>query len=379
MTEPIGESGPLLGKVRVVPEWIERVSRTSWAFLGFVGALAVLVLGFAALREIVIPLVISSTVAVAFAPLVGWLAGRGLPRSLAAVLVLVLVSGIVAASVVVVVVGLVNQADELQDQFDEAVVELQDLVDQTNANQLVEDLRAGAAEAGPSVRDGAAAQVGTFLDSAAGFASGLVLGLVLLYYLLKDGPDLVTWAAKGRTPESTTQNERIFNDAGQSIRDYFQGRTVLAAVQGVVIAGVLAIMGVPLPAAIGIVNFIGAYVPYLGAFIGGAFAVLMALSDGGPSLALWSLAVVLFVNLGLENILEPKLIGSSLNLHPIVVLLATVVGGAIAGIVGLILAAPVVAIGTNLFHELEASGFFGQRTDLEGGEAQGRSPPPTNP
>jgi predicted PurR-regulated permease PerM len=265
--------------------------------------------------------------------------------------------------VAIVVVGVVDQADELEEQFDEAVVEIQDLLDQGNANEIVEDLRSSAAEAGPTVRDGAASQVSTFLGSAAGFASGLVLGLVLLYYLLKDGPEIVTWAAQGRTPEATAQTERILNDAGASIRDYFQGRTVLAGVQGVAITIILALMGVPLPAAIGIVNFIGAYIPYLGAFIGGAFAVLMALSEGGVSLALWSLGVVLFVNLVLENVLEPRLMGSSLKMHPIAVLLATVAGGVLAGIVGLILAAPIAAIGTNLWRELEASGFFGPPPD----------------
>ena len=111
-------------------------------------------------------------------------------------------------------------------------------------------------------------------------------------------------------------------------------------------------------------NFIGAYIPYLGAFIGGAFAVLMGLSEGGVSLALWSLGIVLFVNLVLENVLEPRLVGSSLKLHPIVVLLATVAGGLIAGIVGLILASPLVAIGTNLWRELRESGFFGPNDHL---------------
>jgi predicted PurR-regulated permease PerM len=341
----------------------------SWAFLGFAGAVTAVVLGVAALREIVIPLVLSGAVAVAFAPLVSWLSRRGVPRSLGALLAMVLVVGIVVASVVVVVVGVVDQADELSERFDQVVVEIEDLVDQTNTNDLVASLRSAASDAAPTLRDGAASQVGTFLDSAAGFASGLVLGLVLLYYLLKDGPEIVTWAAKGRSPEATANTERILNDAGGSIRAYFKGRTVLAAVQGVVITVVLAIMGVPLAASIGIVNFIGAYIPYLGAFIGGAFAVLMALSEGGVSLALWSLGVVLFVNLVLENVLEPRLMGSSLKMHPIVVLLATVAGGVLAGIVGLILAAPIAAIGTNLWRELEASGFFGPTPDREAEES----------
>lgn len=120
-----------------------------------------------------------------------------------------------------------------------------------------------------------------------------------------------------------------------------------------------------MPGSIGIVNFIGAFIPYIGAFVGGAFAVLMALAGGGTTLALGALAVVLFVNLVLENLLEPRLMGSSLKMHPIVVLLATVAGGVLAGIVGLILAAPLVSIGSNLFRELRASGFFGTTPEDE--------------
>jgi len=76
-------------------------------------------------------------------------------------------------------------------------------------------------------------------------------------------------------------------------------------------------------------------------------------------LAVGALAVVLFTNLVLENVLEPRFLGASLKLHPIVVLLSTVAGGVVAGIVGLILAAPLTSIGINLFNELKASGFFG--------------------
>jgi predicted PurR-regulated permease PerM len=85
----------------------------------------------------------------------------------------------------------------------------------------------------------------------------------------------------------------------------------------------------------------------------------MGLAGGGTTLALLALAVVLFVNLVLENLLEPKVMGSSLDLHPVLVLLATVGGGLLAGIVGLILGAPLLAIGRDLFAELRSSGFFG--------------------
>ena len=66
---------------------------------------------------------------------------------------------------------------------------------------------------------------------------------------------------------------------------------------GVLIGLAAAVLGIPAAAAIGVVNFIGAYIPYIGAFVGGAFAVLMALGEGGIGLALVVLAITLAVNL----------------------------------------------------------------------------------
>jgi len=110
--------------------------------------------------------------------------------------------------------------------------------------------------------------------------------------------------------------------------------------------------------AIGVVNVIGAYIPYIGAFVGGAFAVLMALGDGGIGVALAAFALVMFAQLIIENLLEPKLLGSSLSLSPLAILLATTFGGMVAGMIGLILAAPVLAVGLDVYHELKAIGFF---------------------
>lgn len=84
----------------------------------------------------------------------------------------------------------------------------------------------------------------------------------------------------------------------------------------------------------------------------------MALSTGSVPLALWALAVVVVMNVVVENLFEPRFIGDSIDLHPVVVLLATVAGGLLAGLVGLILGAPAAAIGSDLLRELRQSGFF---------------------
>lgn len=362
---PQGWFGPGTNVVAVIdqpsrpsrlPEWIPRVGIASWSFLGFAGALAVLIFVMATLRALVIPLVLAGFLAIVFQPLVDRLERRRVPRPVGALAVIALIAATIFATIAIVVVGIVDRADELSDAFDDAQAQLEDLAADWGLDDFLADLRSG--DGGGAIREGLGRGIGTVLGSAAAFLSGLVLGVVLLYYLLKDGASLAGLITRRATPESSEQTERIVDQAADSIRGYVRGRTILAAVQGVAVTVALWVMDVPLAGSIGVVNFIGAFVPYLGAFIGGAFAVIMALAGGGAGLAVAALVVVLFVNVVLENLLEPRLLGSTLKMHPVAVLLSTVAGGVLIGMAGLVLAAPLVAIGTNLFKELRATNFF---------------------
>ena len=107
-----------------------------------------------------------------------------------------------------------------------------------------------------------------------------------------------------------------------------------------------------------VVNFIGGYIPYIGAFLGGGLAVIVALGDGGLDTAAVMLVAVLASNLLLENFVEPKVMGRTLDIHPLLVLVATALGGFLAGIVGLILAVPFVVIAGKAIGELRSRGFF---------------------
>jgi len=343
---------------RQLPAWFAHLSRYSWGFLGIAASIAVIAFAIGALRELIIPLVLAAFFAVVLEPAVSWLAGRRVPRSIGSVIMIFVVAVVIFGAGAIVVYGIAEQTDEISDRLTEAQVEVEDYLSQSEIGGYVERLREGIDDSGSVVRDGIGNRVGSILGSAAGFASGLVLGVVLLYYLLKDGSGLTRSFIAARHPTDREQITRIVGQAAGSIRAYFKGKTALAFAQGIFAWVALALMGVPLSGSVGVVNFIGAYIPFLGAFIGGAFAVLMAISEGGIGLALAALGVVLFANLVLENVLEPKFLGASLNLNPIVVLLATVGGGVIAGMVGLILGAPLTAIGINLFRELKESGFF---------------------
>lgn len=354
-----------------VPHWIQVVSRTSWAFIGAALALSLVVVALAAIREVIIPVVLSLFLAVVFSPTVDWLADRKVPRALGAVAILLLIVGGVGLAITTIVIGVVDQQDNLQDRLLDVSTQIEDFVEREERNDVVETVLDGIQGSGSVLRDGIGSTVGSFVGTAGGFASGTLLGLIVLYYLLKDGHTLIEAMFGHRDPAADERARRVVGEAASNVRSYVKGRTILALVQGVAMGVVAVIAGVPLAFAIAVVNVLGAYVPYIGGFIGGAFAVLMALSVGGVGLAAVMLVASVAISAGLENLLEPALLGNKLALHPIVVLFATVMGGLLVGIVGMFLAAPLVAIGRTLFVELADTGFF----DNDRGRQATRAPP----
>jgi len=351
----------------MLPAWMRRVGVFSWLFIGFliaVGAFAVL---FAVFSPITVPVLLAACLAVVFAPVVTWLADHGLNRSLAAVAVLVGLFGIAVLVVWITSAALVDQSDELSENLGKAVDDIKGwLADTPISENLADQASETTTDSGPALAGGLATGAVSAINWITGLVTGTVLALIVLYYMLKDGP---TRAAKRGEPTTDEQAmwHRIADDSVKDLRGYFRGQTGIALMNGAVIGLVALVLGVPAAAAIGVVNFFGAYVPYLGAFFGGAFAVLMALGEGGVGLALVMLAVAVGVNMVLENLLQPVLLGDSLNIAPLPILLATTLGGMLAGMIGLVLAAPLLAIALDARRELKKSGFFDEPDAADAG------------
>ena len=134
------------------------------------------------------------------------------------------------------------------------------------------------------------------------------------------------------------------------------GRTVLSAIVTVVMGITAILLGLPLVPSIMAVTFVGGYIPYIGAFVAGAFTVLLAVGDGGLPPAVIVLVVSLAALTCLKNFVEPKVMGKSLDIHPLVVLIVTALGGLLAGIIGLIIAVPLAVIIGSAIGRLRASG-----------------------
>jgi predicted PurR-regulated permease PerM len=137
-----------------------------------------------------------------------------------------------------------------------------------------------------------------------------------------------------------------------SLRGYFLGVTIVAAFNAVVVSLGALLLGVPLIGTIAAVTFIGAYIPYLGAWAAGGFAVLIALGGAGTDAAAGMIVVQLLANGILQQLVQPFAMGTALGIHPLAVLIVTIAGGALFGTIGLILAAPLTSAITRISTDL---------------------------
>ena len=283
-TPDSSEIQPSVERVRFdVPSWVRRVGTNSWMFIGTVLALAVITVMIAATRDLTIPLAIGIFLAIVFAPFVDWLEDHGIKRGAGAGIVLVGLVAVIVGCGWITAEALYSQSDALTENLEGAVEEVKTWVEDLPISAAaVDEVDSTAHDAAPVARDGVATAVATLFDSAAGMIAGLVLGAMVLYYILKDGATLTRkWVDRKADPARRDAAERVIDKSVNDIQSYFGGQTALALVNGVSIALGMYFLGVPGALAVGVVNFVGAYIPYIGAFFGGAFAVLMALGDGG--------------------------------------------------------------------------------------------------
>jgi predicted PurR-regulated permease PerM len=333
----------------------------AWSFVGFVVAAIIVAAALGAVSEIVLPLIFAAVLAVIFKPAVGVLERHRVKTTLAAGLIVLGLLALMTAVIAATVRGVTDQTDEIGDSVDKAIGNAVDALGIDQAS--LDTARAAVKEAAPAVTGGFLTHLLSGVNTLVGFASGLILGALIMYYLLKDGTRLRRSLVAQVDPRLRAEVDDFFGDSIRTLREYGRGRTVMSAIVAVVIGIAALLLGLPLVFTIVVANFIGGYIPYIGAFLGGGLAVIIALGDGGLNKAAIMLVIVLAANLLLENFVEPKVMSQTLDIHPLVVLVVTALGGLLGGIVGLILAVPVTVIAADAISRLRSRGVIDQVAD----------------
>jgi predicted PurR-regulated permease PerM len=336
------------------PRWLRELGRAAWLLVGLLALLAGVVWFLGATNTIVGPVVAASVVATVATPLVGRLAHH-VPRAAAAVLVLLSLLAVGVLVLLLVVAGITAQHDAIAKRSDAAAAKAQGWLEDVGVDEP------GAAGAATTVKENVPKIVSTLtkgvISGIRGLASvvfGASLAVLGLFFLLKDGPSMRVWFDRHLgVPPNVART--ISGGVIRSLRGYFRGVTLVAAFNAAVVGLAAVLLGVPLAGTIAVVTFVTAYVPFVGAFAAGAFAVVIALGAKGTTIALVMLAVVLLANGLLQNIVQPFAMGSALDLHPLVVLVVTIASGCIFGALGLILAAPLLSAAVHVTRELAAA------------------------
>ena len=128
--------------------------------------------------------------------------------------------------------------------------------------------------------------------------------------------------------------------------------TIIAGFTATLVGITAVIFGVPLAGTIAVVTFLGGYIPYFGAWIAGAFAVLIAIGGAGTEAAIAMAVICLLGNGALQQMVQPIAFGATLGIHPLAVLIVTIAGGCLFGMIGLVLAAPLTSAIVHISHEL---------------------------
>jgi len=326
-----------------VPQWLRDLGLAAWLLVGITLLVAGLVALLALTQTIVMPVLTASIIAAVLSPVIALLHRHGVPRGAAAALVMLGVVAAVLALAFLIVGGITAEAKGLTGNLASAADKLRGYLQ--DAGVSANSAQNAQADASASVSDAFHALLnglGTGIGALAGLAVFLSFTALSLFFLLKDGPAIRVWAERhAGIPRPVAH--AIAGRTLQSLRNYFGGVTIVAAFNAVLIGLGALVLDVPHAGAIALVNFVAAYVPYLGAWSAGAFTVLIALGAHGPDTAIAMAVISLLANGPLQQLVQPIAFGATLDMHPLGILIVTIAAGSVFGTIGLVLAAPLTS------------------------------------
>ena len=348
------EPGALSG-IFAAPRWMRDLGFSAWLLVGVAAALVGTIWLLSLTQAIVMPVITAGIIASVASPVVDWLHRHRVPRAASAGLVLLAIVVLAVGVGLIVLAGITSETAGLSSRLQEGVSALEswarDLgVEAPTAAEANADASASISAAFQALTQGLLAGI----ERLASLAVFLSFTALSLFFLLKDGPQIGRFVERHLGVPIPVARSILGRVAG-SMRGYFLGVTIVAAWSTLIVGAGALLLDVPLVGTIAIVTFLGGYVPYIGAWTAGGFAVLIALGGQGTETAIAMGVIVLLANGVLQQLVQPIAYGAALGLHPLAVLIVTIAGGCLFGTVGLVLAAPLLSAAVKISADLVAA------------------------
>ncbi len=339
-----------------VPMWLRTTAGWSWRIIAVALAVALAFYAMSQVQLVFVSVFIALVLTSVLRPVTDFYA-RIMPRSLATGLALITALAFVGGLLTYVIASVAGQWMALSEQFTRGINEILSYlkgspfhIDVTteDLNQWIETARIWIGQHGGDIASRALASAGSVIQGFAGFA----LAIFCTVFFVARGDRLWTWFLN-QLPARSRDTWKIAGGAGwYTFSGYARGTVIIALTDSILVGIFLAILGVPLAAPLAVLVFIGAFIPIIGAPLAMIVAAVVALAADG----LWT---ALIVTLGIAGIgqfeghvLQPLIMGKQVSLHPVVVAVAVTAGTIMAGILGAIVAVPIVAVTWAVYSKL---------------------------
>ncbi len=329
-----------------MPRGLRIATAYAWRFLVVAAAIAVLVWVVIQLKLLIIPLLAAILVTALVWPFFSLLLRGRVPRWVAVLLSIVLTLVIAGGLLWLAIWQISLQAASVRDRTVAALQEFRDYLIQGplhltggQIDSAIDQVFDILQEQAQLLWSGALA-IGSTLGHV---ATGILLTLFILICTLADGGGIWRWTVRLFPTRARHAVDGAGRAGWRTVVNYARTQLLVATIDAVGIGLGAFLLGVPLAAPIGVLVFLGAFVPFVGAVLTGALAVFLALVYNGPFIALWMLIIVLAVQQVEGHILQPLLMGSAVKVHPLGVVLVVAGGAMVAGIAGAVFAVPLAA------------------------------------
>jgi predicted PurR-regulated permease PerM len=329
-----------------IPPGFDLAAAWAWRFVIIVIAGLMVLYALRALLVVVLPVVLALFLCALLVPVVNWLEGAGVRRKLGSFVVVVATLTVVVALLVFVGRQVSNGFGDLSGQVADGLGKIRDWlrdgrlhVSDRQINDFVDNTQQFINDQGKHL----AARAGELTTAVGHVVAGFFIVLFSTYFFLADGKGIWAWVVRIFPRSARERADSSGRVAFRSLTQFVRATVLVALTDAIGITVVAAVLGLPLVSAIGVLVFIGAFIPLVGATVSGAVAVLVALVAKGPVVALIMLGGVVVVQQIEAHVLQPFLMGRFVSVHPLGVILAIAVGAVVAGIVGALVAVPLAA------------------------------------
>ncbi|WP_336881793.1 AI-2E family transporter [Priestia koreensis] len=295
-----------------------------------------------------VPFLIAGFITYLLHPLIEKLHQQSLPRPLAILIIYLLFFGGVGYAIYKGIPVFIIQLRDLNEQLPQVTNTYRDWI--SSVHHHTESLPNGVHERIEQALDDMEASLGSWMERIMNGVKGLIGAFLVIiiipfivFYMLKDF-GLIRKAVAFLTPKKWHEpGKRFLHDVNESLGDYIRGQFFVCVIIGAVATIGLWIFHIPYPLLLGIIIGLTNVIPYFGPIIGAIPAAVIAATIS-VKLVIIVLVLIFFLQFLEGNILSPLIVGKSLHIHPLFIMFALLLGGELGGIIGLILAVPILAI-----------------------------------